>query len=157
MHCLGIIKVTKICKGSDRKMTVSERLKIVEEFAGSIRKEYPQTDQYNVLIFGSFLTERYTDESDIDIGIFSLIPGFTFRLYSFTKDYFDQLDIDSDVVRMKLSESQYINISIVTGQKYAVTDYCPENLIEYTKKMIARYGSNPQEMIVKQMRQEARA
>jgi len=138
-------------------MTVSERLKVVEDFAAAIRQKYPQTDQYNVLIFGSFLTERYTDESDIDIGIFSMMPGLTFRLYSFTKDYFDQLDIDSDVVRMKLSESQYINISIVTGQKYAVTDYCPEMLIDYTKKMIARYGDNPQEMIVKQMRQEAGA
>jgi len=138
-------------------MTVSERLKVVEDFAAAIRQKYQQTDQYNVLIFGSFLTERYTDESDIDIGIFSMIPGLTFRLYSFTKDYFDQLDIDSDVVRMKLSESQYINISIVTGQKYAVTDYCPEILIDYTKKMIARYGDNPQEMIVKQMRQEAGA
>ena len=138
-------------------MTVSERLKVVEDFAAAIRQKYPQTDQYNVLIFGSFLTERYTDESDIDIGIFSMMPGLTFRLYSFTKDYFDQLDIDSDVVRMKLSESQYINISIVTGQKYAVTDYCPEMLIDYTKKMIACYGDNPQEMIVKQRRQEAGA
>lgn len=138
-------------------MTVSERLKVVEDFAAAIRQKYPQTDQYNVLIFGSFLTERYTDESDIDIGIFSMMPGLTFRLYSFTKDYFDQLNIDSDVVRMKLSESQYINISIVTGQKYAVTDYCPEMLIDYTKKMIARYGDNPQEMIMKQMRQEAGA
>ncbi|MFR3730715.1 nucleotidyltransferase family protein [Lacrimispora sp.] len=138
-------------------MTVSERLKVVEDFAAAIRQKYPQTDQYNVLIFGSFLTERYTDESDIDIGIFSMMPGLTFRLYSFTKDYFDQLNIDSDVVRMKLSESQYINISIVTGQKYAVTDYCPEMLIDYTKKMIARYGDNPQEMIVKQMRQEVGA
>ena len=138
-------------------MTFSERLKVVEDFAAAIRQKYTQTDQYNVLIFGSFLTERYTDESDIDIGISSMIPGLTFRLYSFTKDYFDQLDIDSDVIRMKLSESQYINISIVTGQKYAVTDYCPEILIDYTKSMIARYGDNPQEMIVKQMRQEAGA
>ncbi|MFW6680346.1 nucleotidyltransferase family protein [Lacrimispora sp. AGF001] len=136
-------------------MSVSERLKVVEDFAAAIRQKYPQTDRYNVLIFGSFLTERYTDESDIDIGIFSMIPGLTFRLYSFTKDYFDQLHIDSDVVRMKLSEFQYINISIVTGQKFAVTDYCPEMLIDYTKKMITRYGDNPQEMIVKQMRQEA--
>ncbi|WP_077613093.1 nucleotidyltransferase family protein [Clostridium sp. Marseille-P2415] len=138
-------------------MTASERLKIVEDFASSIRQKYPQTDQYNVLVFGSFLTERYTAESDIDIGIFSLIPGLTFRLYSFTKDNFDKLGIDSDVVRMKLSDSQYINISIVTGQQYAVTDYCPEILIDYTKKMIVRYGNNPQEVIVKQMHQEVRA
>ncbi len=137
-------------------MNISERLKIVEDFSSAIRKEYPQTDQYNVLIFGSFLTECYTEESDIDIGIFSLIPGLTFRLYSFTKDYFNQLGIDSDVVRMKLSDSNYINVSIVTGQRYAVTDYCPEVLTDYIKQMIAHYGSNPQEEIVRQMRQEVK-
>ena len=56
-------------------MTVSERLKVVEDFAAAIRQKYPLTDQDNILIFGSFLTERYTDESDINIGIFSLMPG----------------------------------------------------------------------------------
>ena len=40
-------------------MTFSERLKVVEDFAAAIRQKYTQTDQYNVLIFGSFLTERY--------------------------------------------------------------------------------------------------
>lgn len=58
---------------------------------------------------------------------------------------------------MKQSENQYINISIVTGQKYAVTDYCPEMLIDYTKKMIACYGDNPEKKIVNHMRQEAGA
>lgn len=138
-------------------MTVSERLKIVEAFAEAIKREFPQMDQYNILIFGSFLTEQYTEESDIDIGIFSLVPAFAFRLYSFTKDYFEELGIDSDVVRMKLSESQYINISIVTGQQYAVTEYCPNVLIEYIKNMIAYYGNSPQEVVVRQMRQEAGA
>lgn len=133
-------------------MTVSERMSVVEDFAASVRKEYPQTDQYNILIFGSFLTERCTSDSDIDIGIFSLIPGLAFRLYSFTKDYFNRLGIDNDVVRMKLSASQYINISIVTGQRYAVTDYCPEELIDYIKKMIGCYGINPQEEVIRQMR-----
>lgn len=61
-------------------MTVSERLKVVEDFAAAIKQKYPQTDQYNVLIFGSFLTERYTDESDIDIGVFSMMPGLTFAM-----------------------------------------------------------------------------
>lgn len=135
-------------------MDISKRRKIAEDYAGAVRAEYPQTEQYNILLFGSFLTERYTAESDIDIGIFSFIPGLSFRLYSFTKDYFEQLGIECDVVRMRLLESQYINISIITGQTYAVTEYCPQELIDYTKKMIARYGENPQKTAVMQMRQE---
>ncbi|WP_455648877.1 nucleotidyltransferase family protein [Enterocloster citroniae] len=135
-------------------MDLSERQKIVEHYAELVKEQYPQTDQYNILIFGSFLTDRYTEQSDIDIGVFSLIPGLSFRIYSFTKDYFDRLGINSDVVRMRLLESQYINVSIVTGQKYAVTDYCPRELVDYIKRMIAQYGENPQETAVRLMRQE---
>lgn len=136
-------------------MIYAERIRIVEDYANAVRRQYPQVDRYNILIFGSFLTDRYRDESDIDIGIFSLIPGLTFRLYSFTKDYFDKMGILNDVVRMRLSELQYINLFIVLGQKYAVTDYCPKELIDYTKKMLEQYGDNPQQRILQQMKQEA--
>lgn len=135
-------------------MQYSERLQIVEKFAQAVKTQFPQVDRYNILIFGSFLTERYSSDSDIDIGIFSLTPGIGFRLYSYTKEYFDNLGIPSDVVRMRLLDSQYINVSIVLGQRYAVTDYCPEELTDYTKNMIEKYGNNPQQMIVYQMRQE---
>jgi len=110
---------------------------------------------YNILIFGSFLTERYSENSDIDIGVFSLESGLTFRLYNFTKDYFEQLEIDSDVIRMHLSDSQYLNISIILSQQYAVTDYCPAELISYTKRLLEQYGTNPQAAIVRELRQEA--
>lgn len=136
-------------------MTYAERLKIVEDYANAVRHQYPQTEQYNILIFGSFLTEHYGEDSDIDIGIFSLVPGLTYRLYSFTKDYFDQREMPNDVVRMRLSELQYINLPIILGQQYTVTDYCPEELIDYTKRMLEQYGENPQERILEKMRQEA--
>lgn len=136
-------------------LTYSERLKIVNDYADTIRQQYPQTDQYNILVFGSFLTDHYGDDSDIDIGIFSLIPGLAYRLYSFTKDYFEHMGIANDVVRMRLSELQYINMSIILGQNYAVTDYCPEELIHYTQMMLDKYGEHPQENILQQMRQEA--
>lgn len=57
-------------------------------------------------------------------------------------------------MRMRLLESQYINIPIITGQKYAVTDYFPPELINYVKMMIEQYGENPQETAVAHMRQE---
>lgn len=129
-------------------MTYAERIKIVEDYASAVRRKYPQTEQYNVLVFGSFLTDRYSDDSDIDIGVFSLIPNLTYRLYAFTKDYFEEIGLRNDVVRMRLSELQYINLAIILGQKYAVTDYCPEELIDYTKKMLDKYGDNPQERIL---------
>lgn len=134
--------------------TVEQRMQVVEAFAQELKKTFPETNQYNVLVFGSFLTERFTETSDIDIGVFSLNPALAFRLYSFTKDYFDNLDFASDVIRMRLSEYQYINIPIVLEQKYAVTEYCPVELIDYIKMMLDKYGENPQETVVRRMRQE---
>lgn len=129
-------------------MTYSERLKMVDDFAEAIKKKYPQINRYNILIFGSFLTERYSENSDIDIGIFSLESGLAFRLYNFTKDYFEHLGIDGDVIRIHLFDSQYINISIILSQQYAVTDYCPAELISYVKRMLEQYGASPQAAIV---------
>lgn len=136
-------------------LSIEERQKIVEDYSNSVIREFPDRGQYNVLIFGSFLTDRYREDSDIDIGIFSLKPGLTFRIYAYTKDYFKRMDMDCDVVRMRLVKSQYINISIVTGHTYAVTEYCPEELIGYMKQMREEYGDNPQETIVKAVREEA--
>lgn len=135
---------------------MEERRKIVEEYANAVKKEFPCTGEYNVLVFGSFLTERCEPDSDIDIGILSLNPGLTFRIYAFTKEYFERLRIDCDVIRMRLVKTQYINISIVTGHTYAATDYCPEELISYMKQMLEEYGDSPQETIVKAMREEVR-
>lgn len=115
--------------------SMGQRQRLVQDFAESVRQRFPQTNQYNILIFGSFLTERYVEDSDIDIGVFSLYPGLTYRLYAFTKDYFEKKGISNDVIRMRLSEYQFINLSIVLGQQYAVTDYCPGELIQYIKHM----------------------
>lgn len=135
--------------------SIEERQKIVEDYSKAVTREFPCGEEYNILIFGSFLTDRYEEDSDIDIGIFSLKPGLTFRIYAYTKDYFNRLNIDNDVVRMRLVKSQYINISIVTGHTYAVTEYCPEELIGYMKEMMEEYGDNPQETIIKAVRKEA--
>lgn len=35
-------------------MTYAERIKIVEDYANTVRQQYPQTDQYNILVFGRF-------------------------------------------------------------------------------------------------------
>lgn len=93
--------------------SIEQRTQVVEAFARELKKLFPQTNQYNVLIFGSFLTERFTEASDIDIGSFSL-----------------------------------------NSYKYAATDYCPEELITYIRKMIDLFGTNPMDTIRKKIVEE---
>ena len=131
-----------------------QRKEIVEKYTHELIRTFPDSSQYNVFIFGSFLTEKYTEDSDIDIGIFSAQAGLTFRLYSFTKEYFECLGIRNDVVRMHLSYSQYINLAIILNNTFAATDYCPPELIHYTQEMLERFGANPQKTMLDMKRKE---
>lgn len=134
--------------------SLEQRKKIVKKYTHELVQTFPDITQYNVFIFGSFLTEKYTENSDIDIGIFSNQPGLTFRIYSFTKEYFERLNILNDVVRMRLTYSQYINLAIILNNTFAVTDYCPPELIHYTQEMLQLYGTNPQKTILNIKRKE---
>lgn len=131
-----------------------QREKIIQEMEQSLKGEFPQTNQYNVLIFGSFLTDRYHEDSDIDIGVFSLDERLMFQIYMYLCDYLDKLGIEYDIVRMILDENQYINVNIILYHERELTDYCPEELINYTRKMVDLYGTNPMDAIRKKIVQE---
>lgn len=134
--------------------SMEQREKIIQEMEQSLKGEFPQTNQYNVLVFGSFLTDRYHEDSDIDIGVFSLDERLMFQIYMYLCDYLDKLGMEYDIVRMILDENQYINVNIILYHERELTDYCPEELINYTRKMVDLYGTNPMDAIRKKIVQE---
>lgn len=131
-----------------------QRSKIVDRFEVDIKSQFPQVDQYNVLIFGSFLTEKFHESSDIDVGIFTLDNRLMNQLFLFVLDYFKGLDIPCDVVRMYLDYDRYINTNIILYHNRALTEYCPNELVQYTKKMIDLYGQNPMDTVRQRIVQE---
>lgn len=134
--------------------SMEQREKIIQEMEQSLKCEFPQTNQYNVLVFGSFLTDRYHEGSDIDIGVFSLDERLMFQIYMYLCDYLDKLGIEYDIIRMILDENQYINVNIILYHERELTDYCPEELIDYTRKMVDLYGTNPMDEIRKKIVRE---
>ena len=131
-----------------------QRSKIVDRFEIDIKFQFPQVDRYNVLIFGSFLTEKFHESSDIDVGIFTLDNRLMSQLFLFVLDYFKELDIPCDVVKMYMDYDQYINTSIILYHNRTLTEYCPNELIQYTKKMIDLYGQNPMDTVRQRIVQE---
>ena len=131
-----------------------QRSKIVDRFEIDIKFQFPQVDRYNVLIFGSFLTEKFHENSDIDVGIFTLDNRLMSQLFLFVLDYFKELDIPCDVVKMYMDYDQYINTSIILYHNRTLTEYCPNELIQYTKKMIDLYGQNPMDTVRQRIVQE---
>ncbi len=136
--------------------SLEQRKQIIQKMEKGLIKEFPQTGQYNVLVFGSFLTDRYHEGSDIDIGVFSLDERLMFRIYMYLCDFFDALGMEHDIIRMVLDENQYINVNIILYHERELTNYCPDELIEYTRKMIDIYGMNPMDAIRKKIVQEVR-
>lgn len=134
----------------------NQRIQIVDALKDFIISKYPQIDKYNILIFGSFLTDRYHEGSDIDIGVFSLDRRLMFQLYMDIIDYLEKEypELECDVIRMELDESQYINVNIILHHEQEFTGYCPDALIAYTKKMVSLYGTNPMDAIRKKIVQE---
>lgn len=134
--------------------TILERGDIIKQFDQEVKKAFPQVHEYNVIIFGSFLSEEYSQGSDIDIAVFSLNSILMRKLYWFTVEYFERLNIDCDVIEIRLSDSQYIAVNAILDHKYEITDYVPEELIKYIKNMVRIYGNNPMKYSINKLCEE---
>lgn len=125
--------------------TLKQREQIAADLTAKVTAKFPDKNRYNVLFFGSFLTERYREDSDIDLGVFSLDRRLSFQIRAYLADLLDQLGLQYDIVDMDLDEGQYINVSIILYHGREMTDYCPPELIRYTRKMLDLYGPDPME------------
>ncbi|MDO5418175.1 MAG: nucleotidyltransferase domain-containing protein [Lachnospiraceae bacterium] len=86
---------------------------------------------YNVFIFGSYLTTRYVEgESDIDIAIYTE----DFELYKclsvYLEEYFNDKGIDSDIFYIDTMMEAPIYCAPLKSQ-VQFTDYYPERLVRF--------------------------
>lgn len=127
-------------------LTMKERNDIVENLRTLLIKKF-DVSKAQVFIYGSFLTEDYTKDSDIDIGLYCEDLRLRNKIYQFVENYFKKLRIETDIIEMELSEQMYINISIMVYGE-GLTDYCPEEFINYITKMIDKWGFDPVEKLL---------
>jgi len=120
--------------------TLDKRVQYVNQLKTDLEQHFTKID-YQVWIFGSFLTEEFNAYSDIDVSVYCNDIGRMIEIKDFLKDYFEKDSLDSDIVMFEFSKSHYINIPIVVYGK-ALTDYEPPNWLEYIKEMIDIWGIN---------------
>ena len=135
-------------------LSLDERKTIVERFSDAVKKQFPQTDRYNVMIFGSFLTEHYTELSEIDLAVYAPEGRLMHRVRDFGLDYFEEKGIACDVIEICLEEEKAVNLEAILTHCAAVTEFVPEELIEYAKKMIEIYGYHPMKKVCECMSAE---
>ena len=116
---------------------LNNRLKIIKDLQRKLIDEYG-SDDYNVFLFGSYLTERFVEgSSDVDIAVFTKNLTLYTKIACTIEVFFDERKIKSDIF--------YINTNIV-GSVYCAplqsvvrfTDYYPEDLNVFLEKCIQK-------------------
>lgn len=103
------------------------RLKMIQDLQSKILKKFGDSD-YNVFLFGSFLTEDFVPEkSDVDFAIYTENFDKYLEIYCFIDDYFALKNIKRDIF--------YIDTTIVDpiycaplSSVLRFTDFYPEKL-----------------------------
>ncbi len=132
--------------------TLSEREKFIEQFKKDLSSNFPSSD-YQIWIFGSFLTEEYIPgKSDIDIGIFCDNVARLNDIYEWVGDYLDRLNLAHDLVMVELdNDNAYMNIPIMFYGK-PIMEYFTNKFIDNLKHLISIWGTNPFDTILKRSR-----
>ena len=132
--------------------TLVEREIFIEQFKEELLKQFPY-DDYQIWIFGSFLTEEYTPgKSDIDIELFCDNTARLNNIYEWVNKYFDKEKLSHDLVIVELdNDNSYMNIPIMFYGK-PIMEYFTEKFIDNLKHLIEIWGTNPFETILKRSR-----
>ncbi len=116
---------------------LNNRLQIIKELQRELVCKYG-ADDYNVFLFGSFLTERFVDgKSDVDIAVYTKDLTRYTKIACTIEEFFDKRKIKSDIF--------YINTDIVEPVYCAplqsivrFTDYYPKELNVFLEKCIQK-------------------
>lgn len=112
-----------------------------KEFLFELEKEviskFILTLPYNVLIFGSFLTDKFDkDTSDLDLAIYCEDPDLLVDLYNFIDNYLRvNLEIPYDIIIIDKLPGYFINIDPLLSS-VRITEYYPIVLKKYLYSLI---------------------
>lgn len=126
--------------------TLIEREQYVSRLKNTLKDKFPQKD-YQVWVFGSFLTDEYTPLSDIDIAIYCADILLLLDIKDFIDEYLSKDKLRHDIVIFEFNDEHYINIPIVLYGK-TLTEYEPPHMIEFIKQMIAKWTINPMNVLL---------
>lgn len=126
--------------------TLVQREKYVNKLNTAIKEEFPQKN-YQVWVFGSFLTDDYTPQSDIDIAIYCADISLLLDIRDFIDEYLSNDKLKHDIVIFEFNDEHCINIPIILYGK-ALTEYEPPHIIEFMKQMINKWTTNPMNVLL---------
>lgn len=117
----------------DLSTELKERLQIIQELQQLILSKYGE-DNYNVFLFGSFLTERYIpDKSDVDIAVYTPDFNLYLQISSDIEDFFFERNISLDLFCIDTTVVEAIYYKPLTSE-LRFTEYYPDQLKEFCRR-----------------------
>lgn len=114
----------------DLSTELKERLHMIQELQKAILSKYGE-DNYNVFLFGSFLTERYIpDKSDVDIAVYTPDFNLYLQISSDIEDFFYERNIPLDLFYIDTSVEEAVYYKPLSSV-LRFTEYYPELLKEF--------------------------
>ena len=120
-------------------LALDARKRFVEQFQKELLFKFALPN-YQVWIFGSFLTDEFDGDSDIDIGVYCEDLDLLMKIYQYIDEYMTWYGLDHDIVIVEMKKSHYINVPILMHGK-ALTEYAGSEWQEYVGEMAALWGA----------------
>ncbi len=125
--------IAKESQNNPAKDSAEKRLYDLLELQKRMEVEFG-TDQYNVFVFGSYVTTRYVDgESDIDIAIYTEKFDLYKRLALYLEKYFELKQVPADIFYIDTTMAAPVYCAPLKSQ-IQFTDYYPEKLVDFEKE-----------------------
>lgn len=133
---------------NDDLSTWKARRELLKLFQRELLKEFPQED-YNIFIFGSYITNKFVSgESDIDIIVYCEDQEKQNNIAVFTKEFFGNHNLQSDVLQYFFSMNAPIYALIL--ESIRLTDYFPKKLKAELYYLLKAYNLDMQQKAEKQ-------
>ena len=127
------------------------RFQEIQELQKEVLEKFGDQD-YNVFIFGSYLTERYREgKSDVDIVIYAENYKKYLDISLYFEDYFSKKGIAQDIFSVDLSMPSAIYYPSLSSP-IRFTDYYPEKLSDFVSKCKEICDKNKEAFYVYQRR-----
>ena len=128
----------RLCFMQEFSKELLKRLKLIQDLQKRIHNIFIGKD-YNIFIFGSFLTESYKPgKSDIDIAIYCPSVSEYIDIADYILDYFKQYSIKVDIFYIDLNTVAPVYCApLESAIKF--TTYYPDELKDFYKKCKKEY------------------
>ncbi len=119
--------------------TWDQRVDFLEHIKWAVVDKFPQTDTYNIFVFGSFLRTDYDPlRSDLDLAIYSRDTNLTFQICDFLDEYLNQCEVPHSLLEIFLDQlDAYVAVKPLS-LNVSFTDYYPEELAIYRRTVQRR-------------------